>query len=108
MAAYIIAVLPKLSAGTAAVVTLVAFVALLGTEFGLLSGSATWIKLVLPAMLLAIGHLALTTKRFLVTEAGKLKSDEESAETNRMDGTGLAGPGPAGCSIRPVPPGSVR
>ena len=38
----------------------------------------------LPAVLLVIGHLALTTKRFLVTEAGKLKSDEESAETNRM------------------------
>lgn len=93
VAAYIIAVLPKLSAGTAAVVTLVAFVALLGTEFGLLSGSATWIKLVLPAMLLAIGHLALTTKRFLVTEAGKLKSDEESAETNRMMGLALQGQG---------------
>jgi serine/threonine-protein kinase len=93
VAAYIIAVLPRLSAGMAAIVTLVAFVALLGTEFGLLSGSATWLKLVLPAMLLAIGHLALTTKRFLVTEAGKLKSDEESAETNRMMGLALQGQG---------------
>ncbi len=93
VAGYIIAVLPKLSAGTAAIVTLVAFVALLGTEFGLLSGSATWIKLVLPAFLLAVGHLALTTKRFLVTEAGKLKSDEESAETNRMMGLALQGQG---------------
>ena len=52
-----------------------------------------WIKLVLPAMLLAIGHLALTTKRFLVTEAGKIKSDEESAETNRMMGLALQGQG---------------
>jgi CHASE2 domain-containing sensor protein/predicted Ser/Thr protein kinase len=91
--AYVVAVLPKLSAGTAAIVTLIMFVALLGTEFGLLSGSATWIKLVLPAILLAIGHLALTTKRFLVTEAGKLKSDEESAETNRMMGLALQGQG---------------
>jgi len=93
VAAYIIAVLPRLSAGTAAIVTLVLFIVLLGAEFGLLSGSATWIKLVLPAMLLAIGHLALTTKRFLVTEAGKLKSDEESAETNRMMGLALQGQG---------------
>ena len=93
VAAYVIAVLPRLSAGTAAIVTLVLFVALLGTEFGLLSGNATWIKLVFPAMLLAIGHLALTTKRFLVTEAGKLKSDEESAETNRMMGLALQGQG---------------
>ena len=93
VAAYVIALLPRLSAGMAAIITLVMFVVLLGTEFGLLSGGATWVKLVLPAMLLAIGHLALTTKRFLVTEAGKLKSDEESAETNRMMGLALQGQG---------------
>ena len=93
VAAYVIALLPRLSAGMAAVITLVLFVALLSTEFGLLSGSATWLKLVLPAVLLAIGHLALTTKRFLVTEAGKKTSDEESAETNRMMGLALQGQG---------------
>ncbi len=93
VAAYVMALLPRLSAGTAAIVTLVLFVALLSTEFGLLSGGATWLKLVLPAVLLVIGHLALTTKRFLVTEAGKLKSDEESAETNRMMGLALQGQG---------------
>ena len=93
VAAYVVALLPRLSAGTAAIITLVFFVALLGTEFGLLSGGATWVKLVLPAVLLAIGHLALTTKRFLITEAGKLKSDEESAETNRMMGLALQGQG---------------
>jgi hypothetical protein len=43
--------------------------------------------------LLLIGHLALTTKRFLMTEAGKLKSDEESAETNRMMGLAHQGQG---------------
>ncbi len=93
VAAYVVAVLPRLSAGTAAIVTLVLFVVLLGTEYGLLSGGATWVKLVLPAVLLVLGHLALTTKRFLVTEAGKLKSDEESAETNRMMGLALQGQG---------------
>jgi hypothetical protein len=40
-----------------------------------------------------LGHLALTTKRFLVTEAGKVKADEESAETNRMMGLALQGQG---------------
>ncbi|MCJ0765796.1 CHASE2 domain-containing serine/threonine-protein kinase [Variovorax terrae] len=93
VAAYLIAALPRLSAGKAALVTLVLFVALLGTEFGLLSGAALWLKFVFPATLLVIGHLALTTKRFLVTEAGKLKSDEESAETNRMMGLALQGQG---------------
>ena len=37
--------------------------------------------------------MALTTKRFLVTEAGKVKADEESAETNRMMGLALQGQG---------------
>lgn len=93
VAAYLIAGLPRLSAGKAAIVTLVLFVVLLVIEFGLLSAAATWLKLVFPAALLVIGHLALTTKRFLMTEAGKLKSDEESAETNRMMGLALQGQG---------------
>jgi serine/threonine-protein kinase len=93
VAAYLIAALPRLSAGKAAIVTAVLFIVLLGVEFGLLSGSALWLKLVFPATLLLLGHLGLTTKRFLMTEAGKLKSDEESAETNRMMGLALQGQG---------------
>ncbi len=91
--AYVIAALPRLSAGTAALLTSLLFIALLGVEFGLLSGAALWLKMVFPATLLLVGHLALTTKRFLMTEAGKLKSDEESAETNRMMGLALQGQG---------------
>jgi serine/threonine protein kinase/CHASE2 domain-containing sensor protein len=93
IAGYLIAILPRLTAGTGAIITLAGFVLLLGSEFFLLSRSALWLTLVFPATLLAIGHLALTTKRFLVTEAGKLKSDEESAETNRMMGLALQGQG---------------
>ena len=93
VAAYLIAGLPRLSAGKAALVTLSLFVVLLVAEFSLLSVSAIWLKFVFAASLLLIGHLALTTKRFLVTEAGKLKSDEESAETNRMMGLALQGQG---------------
>lgn len=93
VAAYLVAALPRLSAGKAAIVTTVLFAVLMGTEFGLLSAAALWLKFVFPATLLVIGHLALTTKRFLVTEAGKLKSDEESAETNRMMGLALQGQG---------------
>jgi CHASE2 domain-containing sensor protein/tRNA A-37 threonylcarbamoyl transferase component Bud32 len=93
VAGYLIAGLPRLSAGKAAIVTLLLFVVLLVVEYGLLSAAATWLKFVFPAALLVIGHLALTTKRFLMTEAGKLKSDEESAETNRMMGLALQGQG---------------
>jgi serine/threonine-protein kinase len=93
IAAYLIAGLPRLSAGAAGTITAVLFAGLLVAEYGLLAGASTWLQLVFPATLLVIGHLALTTKRFLVTEAGKLKSDEESAETNRMMGLALQGQG---------------
>jgi serine/threonine-protein kinase len=93
VAAYVIAGLPRLSAGKAAAVTLGLFVALMVAEFGLLSSAAMWLKFVFPATVLVLGHLALTTKRFLMTEAGKVKSDEESAETNRMMGLALQGQG---------------
>jgi CHASE2 domain-containing sensor protein len=93
VAAYLVAGLPRLSAGKAALMTLGLFAFLLVAEFSLLSASATWLKLVFPAALLVIGHLALTTKRFLMTEAGKIRSDEESAETSRMMGLALQGQG---------------
>ena len=93
VAAYVVAALPRLSAGVAATATLGLLGALLSLEFGLLSASATWVQLVLPATVLVLGHLALTTKRFLMTEAGKVKADEESAETSRMMGLALQGQG---------------
>jgi CHASE2 domain-containing sensor protein/predicted Ser/Thr protein kinase len=93
VALYVIAALPRLSAGMAATLTLAFFVALMALEFGLLSVAALWLKLVFPATVLVLGHLALTTKRFLMTEAGKVQADEESAETNRMMGLALQGQG---------------
>ena len=93
VAAYIVVALPRLSAGMAATATLVLLVSMLALEFGMLSANATWLKLVFPATLLLLGHLALTTKRFLMTEAGKVKADEESAETSRMMGLALQGQG---------------
>jgi eukaryotic-like serine/threonine-protein kinase len=93
VAAYLIALLPRLSAGMGAGFTGILLIVLLATEYLLLSGSALWLRFAMPAALLVMGHLALTTKRFLVTEAGKLKSDDESAETNRMMGLALQGQG---------------
>ena len=93
VAAYLIFLLPRLSAAISAVTTAGIFMALLISSFVLLSRYSQWAEFISPAVLLLIGHLALTTKRFLVTEAGKLKSDEESAETNRMMGLALQGQG---------------
>jgi serine/threonine-protein kinase len=86
IAAYLIALLPRLRAGPAAVFTLVIFLILIGTHFGLMMGPSIWVKLMLPAALLVIGHLLLTTKRFLMTERGKEQSEAAGAESNRMLG----------------------
>jgi len=86
IAAYLMLAMPRLKAGVAAVTTLALFLTLLTTHYVLMTSSTIWIQLMLPATLLVIGHLLITTKRFLVTEKGKMKSDEESSESNRMLG----------------------
>ena len=93
VALYIILLLPRLTAGMAAVVTAGLFAALLATHFVLMTRQALWLPLMLPAALLLVGHLLLTTKNFLLTEKGKLKSDAESAESNRMLGLAFQGQG---------------
>ena len=86
VALYLIVVLPRLKAGVAAVVSLGIGIILLGTHFGLMITQLMWVQLMGATALLAIGYAALTTKRFLVTERGKEKSDAESAESSRMLG----------------------
>jgi serine/threonine-protein kinase len=93
VALYLILLLPRLSAGMGAVITGVVFVALLAIHFVLMTTQAMWLQLMLPAALLLVGHLLLTTKRFLMTEKGKEKSDAESAESNRMLGLAFQGQG---------------
>ena len=90
---FVLMVLPRLSAGSAASITALLLMALLGTEFVLIATQHIWVQLVLPAAMLTFVYLGLTTKRFLFTEAGKIKSDQESAETNRMMGLALQGQG---------------
>lgn len=93
VALYIIVLLPRLGAGLGALATLLMLFLLLGAHFGLMLGASTWIPLMGAASLLVIGHLLLTTKRFLVTEKSKEKSDMESAESNRMLGLAFQGQG---------------
>ena len=90
---YIIILLPRLSAAPAAAVTLALLIALLATHYVLMTVQLTWLKLMSAAVLLMVGHLALVTKRFIVTEGGKVKSDMESAESNRMLGLAFQGQG---------------
>ena len=90
---YLILLLPRLGAGLAAVITGGLFALLLTVHFILMTTQAMWLQLMLPAALLLVGHLLLTTKRFLMTEKGKEKSDADSAESNRMLGLAFQGQG---------------
>ncbi|HEX5804201.1 MAG TPA: serine/threonine-protein kinase [Azospira sp.] len=93
VALYLIVLLPRLSAGIGALATVALLATLVGAHFGLMIGAAMWIPLMAAATLLLVGHLLLTTKRFLVTERGKEKSEAESAESNRMLGLAFQGQG---------------
>lgn len=93
VALYLILLLPRLNAGVGALVTGSLFVLLLATHFVLMTTQAMWLQLMLPAALLLVGHLLLTTKRHLLTEKGKQKSDADSAESNRMLGLAFQGQG---------------
>ena len=86
VALYLVLLLPRLSASMGAILTAVILAVLFGAHLGLMTSAGLWIQLMLPATLLLVGHLLLTTKRFLVTEKGKEKADSEGAESNRMLG----------------------
>ena len=93
VAAYLIALLPRLKAGMGAGITAGLLVVLIVTHFVLMTTQLMWLQLMVPSTLLLLGHLLLTTKRFLVTERGKEKSEADSAESNRMLGLAFQGQG---------------
>src|SRR5712664_3023547 len=93
VAAYLIVLLPRLKAGPALALSGGMFAGLLVLHFALMRSAGIWMQLMLPATLLLVGHAALVSKRFIVTERAKLKSDETSAESNRMLGLAYQGQG---------------
>src|SRR6267143_1990937 len=93
VAAYLIVLLPRLGAGPALAISGGVFAGLLVLHFALMRSAGIWMQLMLPATLLLIGHAALVSKRFIVTERAKLKSDETSAESSRMLGLAYQGQG---------------
>src|ERR1700704_2455220 len=71
IAAYLIAMLPRLSAGLGAALSAGIVVLLIATHFVLMTGQGLWLQFMLPLSLLVVGHVLLVTKRFVVTERGK-------------------------------------
>ncbi len=90
---FLMFVLPRLSAKGGAVITLVLLLALIAAHYFMMTTQSKWIQLMIPAALLVVGYLVSTTKRFFVSERGKLSSDLESSESNRMLGLAFQGQG---------------
>ena len=93
VAAYLIALLPRLKAGMGASVTAGLVVLLLVLHFVLMTGQGVWIQLMQPLTLLVVGHILLITKRFMMIERGKEASDASSATNARMLGLAFQGQG---------------
>ncbi|VAW52319.1 Protein kinase [hydrothermal vent metagenome] len=93
VALYIMLLLPKLSAAIGFVITGILLLALFLTHYILMTTQGMWLQLMMPTLLLAVGHILLTTKRFFLSEKGKARLDIESAESNRMLGLSLQGQG---------------
>ncbi len=93
VAAYLIVLLPRLKASIAFGVSGGAVAFILVVHVVLMTGSAMWLQLMQALVLLVVGHALLTTKRFVMTEAGKAKSDQDSAASNRMLGLAFQGQG---------------
>ncbi len=84
--AYLTIVLPRLSAGAGATLSLVLLLALLATNFMMLVSAALWIQTITAALLLFLGHILLTTKQYFASEEERGKISADSAETNKMLG----------------------
>ena len=91
--AYLVFMLPRLKAGAAALTTAAVLAVLIGAHFALMTTQLMWLQLMAAATLLLIGHLALTTKRFLTTERGKEIADADLIVTNRNLGLAEQGRG---------------
>lgn len=90
---YIMFLLPRLSASMSAILTAILAVAMFGGEYALMTSQATWVPLMVPTLLLILGHALLTTKRYLWTERSKEAVEADSSENNRMLGIAFQGQG---------------
>lgn len=93
VALFLMLLLPRLNAKSGALITIIILIAFFAAHYVLMTQQAMWIQLMFPSSLLAVGYLLITTKRFLVTERGKERADQESGESNRMLGLAFQGQG---------------
>jgi serine/threonine-protein kinase len=90
---YLMLALPQMGAKVAALVSALLMLTLIVSEQYLMVSEKLWLRAVTPALLLLVGHVALTSKRFFQTERQKIEAETDSAHTNRMLGLTFQGQG---------------
>jgi serine/threonine-protein kinase len=83
IAAYLMWLLPRLSASIGIAISLALATALITTHIVLMTHYGWWVQLMMPLILLALGHALITSKQYLMTERSKLRADADSSESNR-------------------------
>jgi serine/threonine-protein kinase len=79
-------VLPRLKAGIGALTTLGLLLLYTAAGAVLFFQAQLWLKIAPPILLLVLGYLLVTSKRFLITEKTKERVEADSVETNKMLG----------------------
>ena len=90
---YLCVILPRLRAGSAALISLLLVMILMVSEYSLLVLDAEWLRMGVPSLLLIVGHLVITVRNFRITEHLKFRADAEGAESNKMLGLAFQGQG---------------
>ncbi len=90
---YLMLALPRLKASLATAFTALLVIALPVTQIALMASEALVLELTAPASLLVVGYLLLAARRALLPAADTLKSEADSAESNRMLGLAFQGQG---------------
>jgi eukaryotic-like serine/threonine-protein kinase len=80
---YLVYFLPRCNAGNATWISLMMISMLLASYFILMTRYGIWLQVMMPVMLVMTGHVFISTKRYLLTERGKVKSEAESSESNK-------------------------
>jgi CHASE2 domain-containing sensor protein len=83
---YISFFLPKLKAGTGAVITLLLFLSYGTAGTTLFFRSNVWLKITPQLVLLVLGYILIVSRNFFITEKTKEKVEADSVETNKALG----------------------
>ncbi|MGE5624798.1 MAG: CHASE2 domain-containing serine/threonine-protein kinase [Bacillota bacterium] len=93
VAVYLAVALPRLKPSLAALVSAGVVVALLIVEFGVMKSKFLWIPLIVPVLLLITGHLVVTVMQSGMLNRMLVRSEADSAESNKMLGLAFQGQG---------------